>query len=129
MLVWMGINMNSQGIIVADQDYERLVPLLKDHPLLDELGRAIVVPVEQMPPETVRINSFVTYVDESNGVSRSVELVFPEDADVDTGKISVLAPVGSALLGLSVGDTIDWPFPNGQDRRLKVVSTTPPSHK
>jgi regulator of nucleoside diphosphate kinase len=121
-----GINMNSQSIIVADQDYERLVPLLRDHPLMEELGRAIVVPAEQIPPETVRINSRVTYVDESSGVSRSVELVFPEDADVDAGKISVLAPVGSALLGLSVGDTIDWPFPNGQDRRLKVVSTTPP---
>jgi regulator of nucleoside diphosphate kinase len=121
-----GLNMNSQSIIVADQDYERLVPLLRDHPLMEELGRAIVVPAEQIPPETVRINSRVTYVDESSGVSRSVELVFPEDADVDAGKISVLAPVGSALLGLSVGDTIDWPFPNGQDRRLKVVSTTPP---
>lgn len=118
--------MNTQGIIVAEQDYERLVPLLKDHPLLEELGRAIVVPAERMAPEIVRINSRVTYVDESNGVSRSVELVFPEEADVDQGKISVLAPVGSALLGLSVGDTIDWPFPNGMERRLKVVSTVPP---
>ena len=118
--------MNTQGIIVAEQDYERLVPLLKDHPLLEELGRAIVVPAERMAPEIVRINSRVTYVDESNGVSRSVELVFPEEADVDQGKVSVLAPVGSALLGLSVGDTIDWPFPNGMERRLKVVSTIPP---
>ena len=118
--------MNTQGITVAEQDYERLVPLLKDHPLLEELGRAIVVPAERMAPEIVRINSHVTYVDESSGVSRSVELVFPEEADVDQGKVSVLAPVGSALLGLSVGDTIDWPFPNGMERRLKVVSTIPP---
>ena len=119
-----GREMNAQGIIVAEQDYERLVPLIQDHPLLDELGRAIVVPLEQMPPEIVRINSLVTYVDESSGVSRNVELVFPEDADIASGRISVLAPVGSALLGLRIGDSIDWPFPNGMERRLKVVSTT-----
>lgn len=117
--------MNSQGIIVAEQDYERLLPLLKDHPLMEELGSAIVVPLERMPPEIVRINSRVTYVDESSGVSRSVELVFPEESNVDEGKISVLAPVGSALLGLREGESIDWSFPNGTERRLKVVSTTP----
>jgi regulator of nucleoside diphosphate kinase len=118
--------MNSKGIIVADQDYMRLLPLIHDHPLLDELGRAIVVAMEQMPPEIARINSQVIYVDESTGVSRSVELVFPEDADIATGKVSVLAPVGSALLGLSVGDSIDWPFPNGKERRLRVVSIAQP---
>ncbi len=51
-------------------------------------------------------------------------LVYPKDADVDQGKVSVLAPVGSALLGLSVGQSIRWPLPGGTIRHLRVVSVT-----
>ncbi len=114
--------METEDLIISDTDYSRLFRLDKNGLLGDELSRAIVVPADQVPLNVVRMNSRVVYIDESNGVSREVELVFPEDADLAHGKISVLSPVGSALLGLKEGQTIDWSFPNDPSRRLKVVS-------
>jgi regulator of nucleoside diphosphate kinase len=70
------------------------------------------------------MNSRVRFVDEGSGVESEITLVFPGQADVESNRISVLAPVGSALLGLSVGDTIDWPLPTGRSRRLRVVAIT-----
>ena len=114
--------MELENITISNLDYARLSILANDEMLGDELSRAIVVPEEQMPPDVVRINSLVTYIDESNSLSREVELVFPEGANMKYGKISVLSPVGSALLGLKEGQSIDWSFPHQQSRRLKVVS-------
>lgn len=114
--------MELEKLILSDQDYARLSLLANDELLGDELSRAVVVQADQMPANVVRINSRVVYLDESNGLSREIELSFPEGADLKSGKISVLSPVGSALLGLKEGQAIDWPFPNGQSRRLRVVS-------
>ncbi len=66
------------------------------------------------------MNSRLIYADESTGATREVELVYPNEADPVTGRISVLAPVGCALLGLSVGQSIDWKLPSGQIHRLRV---------
>jgi regulator of nucleoside diphosphate kinase len=118
--------MNNNDLYIADKDYDRLLPITRDHPLADELERAIVVPKEKLSSKVVRINSRVTYMDESEGVSREIELVLPDEADLDKGKISVLAPVGTALLGLMEGHTIEWPFPNGFPRKLRVVSAVAP---
>ena len=118
----MGITMELENLIISDQDYVRLFRLANNELLGDELSRAVVVPADQVPANVVRMNSRVTYLDESNGLSREVELVFPEETDLKHGKISVLSPVGSALLGLRVGQTIEWIFPNDPSRRLKVVS-------
>lgn len=120
--------MNNQDLYIIDKDYERLLPITKNHPLAGELERAIVVPEELISKKIVRINSKVTYMDESLGVSRVVQLVLPNDVDLDNGKISVLTPVGSALLGLEEGQSIEWPFPNGSPRRLRVVSLVNPHH-
>jgi len=117
----MGIAMELEKIIISDLDYARLSILANDEVLNDELSLAIVVSEDQMPPDVVRINSRVIYTDESIGLSREVKLVFPEGANMKFGKISVLSPVGSALLGLKEGQAIDWPFPRQQLRRLKVV--------
>jgi len=116
--------MEFENIILSDKDYARLTMLANDELLGDELSRAIVVSADQVPDDVVKMNSRVIYVDESSGISREVELSFPEGADYKFGKISILSPVGSALLGLRVGQAIDWPFPNGQSRRLKVLSVT-----
>jgi regulator of nucleoside diphosphate kinase len=118
------IIMEYENIILSDQDYARLTMLANDELLGDELSRAIVVSADQVPDDVVKMNSRVIYLDESSGLSREVELCFPEGADFKFGKISILSPVGSALLGLRVGQTIEWPFPHGQSRRLKVVSVT-----
>lgn len=70
------------------------------------------------------MNSVVRFVDEDSGRESEVRLVFPGHADLESNQISVLAPIGSALLGLSVGDSIDWPVPNARSRRLRVVAVT-----
>lgn len=113
--------MEFEKMIISDLDYARLSILANDEVFRDELSLAIVVPEDQMPPDVVRINSRVIYTDESIGLSREVKLVFPEGANMEFGEISVLSPVGSALLGLKERQAIDWPFPHQQLRRFKVV--------
>jgi regulator of nucleoside diphosphate kinase len=107
---------------------ERLLDKVGPRPDLDalreEIERAEVVESENVPKNVVTMNSVVRFVDKESGGESEVTLVFPGHADVDSNRISVLAPVGSALLGLSVGDSIDWPLPNGRTRRLQVVAIT-----
>lgn len=90
--------------------------------LEEELGRAVVVPPEKIPANVVTMNSKVRFRNEVTGEESEVTLVYPQEANVNEGKVSVLAPVGSALLGLSVGETIDWEMPNGKVRRFKIVA-------
>jgi len=123
----VNLAMNTEELLISSEDYARLASVAAGSELEDELSRATVVPEERMPTDIVRMHSRVTYVDESSGEHREVELVYPEEADLARGRISVLAPVGSALLGLRVGQTIDWPFPDGRPRRLRVASTQIPS--
>jgi len=121
------IPMKNEDLLIADLDYARLAPLAAHKALGEELSRATVLPAARMPGNVVRMHSRVTYLDERSGERREVELVFPEEADLASGKVSVLAPVGSALLGLEEGQTIEWPFPDGQVRRLRVESTLAPA--
>ena len=89
-------------------------------PLRRELERAIVVSSAAMPADVATLDSRVLYMDETDGVRRTVSLVYPSQADAGQGKVSVLAPVGTALLGLSEGQSIEWDFPDGSRRRLKL---------
>jgi len=66
----------------------------------------------------------VVFEDVTRGTTTEVTIVFPQDADVERGKVSVLAPVGTALLGLAEGESIVWPFPDGSSRCLRVVAVT-----
>jgi regulator of nucleoside diphosphate kinase len=117
----------SHAIIVTDLDLTRLRAVIDQHDvpaaeLLDaELHRAVVVPRRAVPPDVVTMNSDVIYQDEATGARRTVRVVYPRDADAGRGWVSVLAPIGSALLGLRVGQHIDWPLPTGP-RRLRVVA-------
>lgn len=121
--------MEPEDLIISDTDYIRLAKLENSALLAYELSRAYVVPAEQVPTNVVSMNARVTYLDESNGVRREVELVFPEEADVEYGKISVLSPVGLALLGLREGQSIEWSFPNSRSRNLRVLSVATPTRK
>jgi regulator of nucleoside diphosphate kinase len=96
--------------------------LTGEHALAEELDRAIVVPADRIPENVVTMHSRLIYSDESTGSTREVELVFPEESDPLAGRISVLAPVGCALLGLRVGQSIEWDLPNGKVHRLRVES-------
>lgn len=118
--------MRSENLLIAEHDYVRLAPLAAGRALADELSRATVLPGARMPENVVQMHSRVTYLDEQSGERRVIELVFPDEADPASGKVSVLAPVGSALLGLEEGEVIEWPFPYGDTRRLRVERTLAP---
>ena len=118
-------------IVLSRFDQERLERLLSKvgpRPDLDalreEIERAEIVEPSAVPRNVVTMNSVVRFVDEESSLESEVTLVFPGHADVESNRISVLAPVGSALLGLSVGDSIHWPLPNARTRRLRVVAIT-----
>ncbi len=87
-----------------------------------ELDRAHVVTQDELAPDVVSMRSSVVYEDVDTGERREAILVYPDEADVDHSLISVLAPIGMALLGLSVGQSISWPVPGGRTRRVRVVS-------
>jgi regulator of nucleoside diphosphate kinase len=114
------------AIVITDQDFRRLMPILEqnDTPaseLLDaELHRATIVEQRRVSPDVVTMNSEVVYEDFATGARRAIRLVYPRDADASRGRISVLAPIGSALLGLKVGQDIEWQLPTGR-RQIFVV--------
>lgn len=112
--------LDSEDLVVSLNDYVRLRELVGDHALAEELERAIVVPADRIPEDVVTMNSRLIYCDESSGTTREVELVYPSEADPVAGRVSVLAPVGCALLGLRVGQSIDWNLPSGKVHRLRV---------
>lgn len=93
--------------------------------LLYELERAKVVNDQSVPSDAVRMGSRVRYRTDG-GVERQVELVFPQNADIAHGRISVLTPVGTALLGLRVGQSVTWLTRDGRDQMLTVLRVSPP---
>lgn len=115
-----------QDIIITNTDLERLLPVL-DHydtpaseSLDTELHRAVIVDQRVVPPDVVTMNSEVEYEDCDTFARRSVRVVYPKDADFERGRVSVLAPIGSALLGLRVHQSIEWTVPGGR-KRIRVV--------
>ncbi|WP_014706390.1 nucleoside diphosphate kinase regulator [Methylophaga nitratireducenticrescens] len=120
--------MNSQpDIIISELDYSRIENLLQatsgipanvKMALLTELERADLVAPEQMPANVVTMNSQVKFSVVSTGVTFTLKLVYPKDMDSSGNTISILAPVGSAMLGLKEGEEINWP--DGQGGMLQV---------
>jgi regulator of nucleoside diphosphate kinase len=117
------------SLIISSRDLARLEalldsPVLSRHPaalaLMDELNRADVLPPDQIPDDVVTMHSRVECEDISSGEEHVLTLVYPNEADVERGRVSVLAPVGTALLGLSVGQSIDWQAPGGRSLKLRV---------
>ncbi|HEX6210199.1 MAG TPA: nucleoside diphosphate kinase regulator [Methylomirabilota bacterium] len=124
--------MEHRDIWVTDVDLGRLRQLLeaartgstrdREHldQLAEELGRAHVVAASDIPPDVVTMHSRLRLRDLDSGKDMVFTLVFPSDADADQGKISVLAPLGTAVLGFRRGDTFEWHVP-GRVRRLQVA--------
>ena len=90
-----------------------------------ELDRAVVV--DRLPPGVAAPGSRVRFEDGRSGVVREAVIVYPADANASAGRISVLAPIGSALLGLAVNDTISWPLPDGREARIRILAVEPPT--
>lgn len=117
------------SIIVSSLDFERLDQLLNSklynrlpgvEALENELGRASVVEAADVPPEVVTMNSLVRFIEDKSGAESQLTLVYPhETGPADT--VSILAPVGGALLGLSVGQSILWQVPGGREINLRVL--------
>lgn len=120
--------MKTPNIMMSEIDVERLERLLATLPahgfagkaaLEAELARADILPSGQMPPNVVTMNSQVKFRVSSSQDSFCLRLVYPKDANA-TDTISILAPVGSALLGLSLNDEIEWPGPAGTMVNVRI---------
>lgn len=120
-------------IMITNPDLERLERLLDSVPplhapgldaLRGELDRAEIVEPDLIPPDVITMNSTARFVDEISGREFELTLVYPDDMHLTHGTVSVLAPVGSALLGLSVGQSIEWPLPGGRTMTLRVLEVT-----
>ncbi len=112
-------------IIISVKDYDRLLPLLQHHAsysdnggnignLLHELKDAEKLPPDEIPAGVVTMNSSIRIRNLSNNKIMDIKLVYPKDADIKKGQVSILAPVGAAVLGYSVGDVISWDLPKGK---------------
>ena len=116
-------------IIVSHADHERLTDLatasLERLPevaneLLSEMDRAKVVEAGALPADVVRMGSTVTFTSD-DGHTRTLKLVYPADESLDEHRISVMTPVGAALVGLSEGQSISWTARDGKHHRLTVT--------
>lgn len=117
------------GIVVSSADYERLTDLagasLERLPevaqeLLDEMERAKIVDEAKLPTDVVRMGSTVTFTSD-DGHTRTLKLVWPVDESLDEHRISVMTPVGAALIGLGIGQSISWTARDGKPHRLTVT--------
>lgn len=122
--------MSRPAITLSRLDVERIEHLLDHLPATEapqhaalraELDRAEVREPSDMPADVVTMNSTVTFSEEGTGERITTSLVYPGAAG-KPGTVSILAPVGSALLGLTRGQEIEWPMPGGKSRRLCVVA-------
>ncbi|HLH07259.1 MAG TPA: nucleoside diphosphate kinase regulator [Terriglobales bacterium] len=122
--------MSSTSLYLTETDARQLQIMLdrfelshhdRDHrmALEEEIARARVVPASEIPPDVVRMHSRVRIVDMRTGEQMVFQIVYPEEANYSAGKISVLAPIGTALLGYRAGTEIDWRVPSGY-RRLRI---------
>jgi regulator of nucleoside diphosphate kinase len=122
-------------IILTADDHERLsvlanaaantVPEVAAE-LSEELDRAHVLPKGRHPVDTVCMGCAVDFRDDMTGRVQTVTLVYPQEADISKGRISVLTPIGTALIGLTVGKSIDWVTRAGESKRLTVLQVREP---
>lgn len=116
------------NLILTQADFQKLSSLIASAQndiaalLEEELSRASIVSDHELPQDVVSMNSTVNFQDLESGKESVVTLVYPQDASIAENKISILAPVGSALIGLRVGQVMNWPLPNGKEKKIKVIS-------
>lgn len=117
-------------IVVTRPDYERLSNLadaaMQRLPALGarlaaELDRASIVEADEVGPDVVTMYARFVFREDANGTERTVSLVYPGEEDIDAGRVSILTPIGTALLGLSAGQSIEWEVRPGTFRTLSVL--------
>lgn len=114
-------------IVVSSTDYNRLGAMLDNLPrsevadlLASELERARILDTEQMPADVVMMHTTVKFTVLSTGRESTYTLSYPREVNGSEDKLSVLTPVGSALIGMSVGQEIEWPLPDGKATRVRI---------
>lgn len=124
--------MTQRAIYVTQTDLSRLQNLIIEtrrvemrkteylEKLENELTRANIVPSKEIPSDVITMNSTAILLDTTTNDEMQVTLVYPDNANVEEGKISVLAPIGTAMIGYKTGDIFEWQVPDGI-RKLKVV--------
>ncbi len=130
--------MSQRNIVITESDMARLRALVdtsvgfRKHDqahlesLQQELESATVIDTDQVPPDVITMNSRVRVTDLDTGARCVFQIVFPRDADIAKGRISVLAPIGTALLGYRVGDHVEWDVPGGRRHfRIERVEYQP----
>ena len=115
--------MNKNTIYLTDKDYNRLLQVVQSQrqknglfvvaALSQELKRAKVVSAKEIPADVITMNSRVRLKEMRSAAELDIDIVYPKDADVGKRKVSVLAPVGTAVLGCKVGDEVKWPVAQG----------------
>lgn len=126
------MNSTLPPITLSALDVERIERLLESPAFRDfpgreqleaEIDRAEVVEPQEIPVGVVTMNSRVSFIEEDSGREYELELVYPRDANTE-GRVSIFAPVGSALLGLSVGQRIAWPLPGGRMGNIRITKVS-----
>lgn len=120
--------MAKPAIIISQQDLQRLETMLEHQSKLtptmqhieDELARADVVAPQEIPENVVTMNARVKITIAPANEPTEIILVYPHDFRGDKGQVNVLAPVGAAILGLSEGQEIEWPQPDGHLMKVKI---------
>lgn len=116
-------------LVLGIEDYGKLMAIASSvtgptadvaDQLIIELDRARIVAQAKLPEDAVRMGSIVTFTT-NDAQQRQLQLVYPGEADINAGKVSVLTPIGAALIGLRQGQTIPWSSRDGRDLILTVV--------
>lgn len=119
---------NQDNLIIAQDDFQNISSLIKNarreiaEPLEEELERATIVANEDLPSDVVAMNCQVVFKDMDSNKETTAILVYPQDVNTEENKISILSPIGSALIGLRAGQLIEWDLPNGKSKKLMVIS-------
>lgn len=118
--------MGEDNILITEKDYLRIQHILsfatneEAENLELELDRASIITDNEVPADLVTMNSKVRFLNVQENKEMVITLVYPSEANFVEGKVSVLASLGSALIGLRVGQEINWMFPDGRTRTLSI---------
>ena len=120
--------MQTRSVLVGKADYDQLLKLVSKadsetaNLLFDELDSATIVTDRELLKDIVVMGSTVTFRDIDTKETSTVTLVYPDLADPSRSRISILAPIGAALIGLRIGEEISWPMPGGKHRHLEIIA-------
>jgi regulator of nucleoside diphosphate kinase len=126
---------NKPPIYLIDAEYDIIADLAlgieRQSPdlakmLFDEINRAEIYATDALPADVVTIGSEVEVLDTQTAATRKLCLVLPGEADADAGRVSILSPMGAGLIGLKKGQSIEWPYRNGDTRLLTILKVRRP---